>query len=151
LSYKRPESVLAVVYTASDKCLLLQRADQPDFWQSVTGSLNWQEQDPAEAVRRELFEETGLPIERIDNWRRVYVYPILPAWRSRYHPRVRFNFEHVFVVPLAEEKPVRLNPAEHRASAWLDFTEAEARASSWTNRNVIRELHRLRQSAAGDA
>ena len=59
--YKRPESVLVVVYTATGKVLLL-RVQPPYFWQSVTGSLRWGEREPRAAAARELREETGLAI-----------------------------------------------------------------------------------------
>lgn len=40
MNYKRPESVLVVIYAnSSGRVLMLQRRDDPDFWQSVTGSL----------------------------------------------------------------------------------------------------------------
>ena len=58
-TYKIPESVLVVVYAATGHILVMRRADLPDFWQSVTGSLDPGERPAATAVR-ELFEETGL-------------------------------------------------------------------------------------------
>ncbi len=40
MQYKRPVSVLVVIYAEDTKrVLMLQRRDDPDFWQSVTGSL----------------------------------------------------------------------------------------------------------------
>ena len=41
--FKRPESVLVVIYTRSRECLLLERTQPSGFWQSVTGSLRWGE------------------------------------------------------------------------------------------------------------
>ena len=38
MKYKIPVSVLVVVYTPELEVLLLERADKPGFWQSVTGS-----------------------------------------------------------------------------------------------------------------
>ncbi len=38
MAYKRPESILVVIYARqSGRVLMLQRRDDPDFWQSVTG------------------------------------------------------------------------------------------------------------------
>ncbi|PVF13341.1 dihydroneopterin triphosphate diphosphatase, partial [Yersinia pestis] len=35
MNYKRPESVLVVIYAkSSGRVLMLQRRDDPDFWQS---------------------------------------------------------------------------------------------------------------------
>lgn len=40
MAYKLPVSVLVVIYAEDTKrVLMLQRRDDPDFWQSVTGSL----------------------------------------------------------------------------------------------------------------
>ena len=58
--FKRPESVLVVVYTCTGKVLLLRRADIPEFWQSITGSMEWGDEQPAETAARELREETGI-------------------------------------------------------------------------------------------
>ena len=35
---KIPESVLVVIHTPALDVLLIERADKPGFWQSVTGS-----------------------------------------------------------------------------------------------------------------
>ena len=39
--YKRPESVLVLVYTMNKQVLLLRRRRFHHFWQSVSGSLEW--------------------------------------------------------------------------------------------------------------
>lgn len=138
LPYKRPESVLVVIYTAVGEVLLLQRREPPDFWQSVTGSLHWDEV-PAQAAARELAEETGITGVAIEDCGRINRYPILPAWRARYAPDVFENVEHVFRVQLPACAAIRLNPAEHVAMEWLPFGLAARRASSQTNRMAILE------------
>jgi len=42
-TFRRPESVLIVIYTEGGEFLLLERRRPPGFWQSVTGSLEWGE------------------------------------------------------------------------------------------------------------
>ena len=139
--YKRPESVLVVVYTWTGKVLLLKRADDPDFWQSVTGSQLWEETEPRQAAARELREETGLEaIEDLRNLQLTYRYPILPKWRPRYAPEVRENTEHAFALELPEEILITVNPAEHAGYGWFTFDEAAEKVASWTNREVILKL-----------
>lgn len=139
LPYKRPESVLVVIHTTDSEVLLLQRREPPDFWQSVTGSLRWDE-TPEQAAARELAEETGIAAATIEDCGRINRYPILPAWRARYAPEVFENVEHVFRVQLPECRVIRLNPAEHVAAQWLPFGQAARRASSQSNRAAILEL-----------
>lgn len=135
--FKRPESVLVVVYTRTGKVLMLKRADHAEFWQSVTGSLEWQNETPLITAQRELFEETGIEPAGMREWGRTNRYEILPQWRYKYAPGVTHNTEHVFSLELADEVPVHIDPKEHVDYVWLDFADAAARATSWTNRDVI--------------
>lgn len=136
--FKRPESVLVVVYTLTGKVLLLRRADDPGFWQSVTGSLLWEETEPRQAAVRELREETGLEAtEALQDAGLTHRYPILPKWRSRYAPEVKENTEHVYFLALPAERVITFNPAEHDEYRWYSFDEAAAKVKSWTNREAI--------------
>lgn len=139
--YKRPESVLVVIHTAAGEALLIKRTDLPDFWQSVTGALKWDE-TPIEAAVRELREETGIEMaaERLRDWKRTFEFPILPQFRHRYAPDVTVNLEHVFSLQLPERVPVRLGPREHTEHVWLPLSEAAARVWSWTNKAVLKEI-----------
>lgn len=139
--YKRPESVLVVIHTVTGEVLVMLRRQPPDFWQSVTGSLRWEETDPLDAARRELYEETGISdtVEVID-CKIVNRFPILPPWRHRYPPDITENIEHVFRVPLPERRPIILSPTEHDRYEWLPRAAAAARVTSWTNRDAILQL-----------
>lgn len=140
MSYKRPESVLVVIYTLSGEVLLLERCQPEGFWQSVTGSLAWNETAEAAALR-EVHEETGLDVaDVLVDCGRQNRFPILPAWRSRYAPDVENNLEHVFSARLPARRPVTLNPGEHRQAAWLPLEQARQKASSSTNRAAIGRL-----------
>lgn len=137
-SYKRPESVLILVTTGAGEVLMMERTSPHGFWQSVTGSLRWGESAPA-AAARELIEETGLRGGHLLKDLHTGVrFPIVPPWRARYAPAAHFNHEYWFVLELAARRTVRLNLEEHRQYRWMPATEAVHRASSWTNRKLIR-------------
>ena len=139
--YKRPESVLVVIYTATGEVLVLRRRQPPDFWQSVTGSLNWDETDPLDAARRELREETGLGDEvAVIACGVVNRFPILPPWRHRYAPDATENVEHMFRVHLPDRRPIVIHPAEHSEYQWLPRAAAAAKVASYTNRDAILQL-----------
>ena len=136
-SFKRPESVLVLVYTTTGEVLLMRRRTPDDFWQSVTGSLEWDE-TPEQAARRELLEETGLVAgNALIDCCITNRFPILPAWRARYAPEVVDNVEHVFRIAFPERPAIRIDPAEHLEYRWLDRESAAALASSYTNRDAV--------------
>jgi dATP pyrophosphohydrolase len=53
--YKIPESVLVVIFSADLQVLLLERADKPGFWQSVTGSKDSIDEPLSVTAIREFF------------------------------------------------------------------------------------------------
>lgn len=142
-SFKRPESVLVVVTSSTGEVLLLQRADSTDAWQSVTGSLKWEEHAPLEAARRELAEETGLKESgRLRDWQQANTYAIHPLWQHRYAPGVTHNTEHVFSLELGSPRPITINPREHRRWLWVSYAEAIDRIRFATNRQAVETLYR---------
>jgi dATP pyrophosphohydrolase len=150
-AYKTPVSVLVVVYTPSLEVLMLERADRPGFWQSVTGSQNGGESLEQTAVR-ELAEETGLDARRygLADWDTRNRYEIYLQWRHRYAPGVTHNTEHVFGVQVPRPLQITLAPREHTAYLWLPYREAADRAFSWSNAEAIRQLpQRLSAPEAG--
>jgi dATP pyrophosphohydrolase len=150
LKYKIPISVLVVVYTPDLQVLLLERADHPGYWQSVTGSQTEGETLEQTAVR-ELREETGLEASqhRLTDWRLANEYEIFPEWRWRYPPRVTRNTEHVFGLLLSAPLQVCVAPREHLGFVWLPWREAAQRCFSWSNAAAIRKLQQ--READGDA
>ena len=135
--YKRPESVLVLVYTQGGEVLLLRRVHPADYWQSVTGSLKWQEK-PLQGAYRELAEETGLePSEELLDCGYSNRFPIIAPWKARYAPEDRYNVEHVFRLELPAPIAIQLNLQEHSEYQWLPKEQAAARVSSWTNRDAI--------------
>ncbi len=142
-SYKRPESVLVVVYAATGETLLLKRC-KPMFWQSVTGSLDWPNETPADAARREVYEETGIELETgWTDWKISRYFPILPEYRDRFPPETRLNKEYMFSLRLDETCSVVLAPDEHDSFEWISLLEAKSRVWSWTNRAALDQIKAL--------
>ena len=141
VSFKLPVSVLVVVHTPDLRVLMLERADRPGFWQSVTGSQNPGETLEETAVR-ELAEETGIDARRYDliDWGRQNRFEIYLHWRHRYAPGVTHNTEHVFSLEVPQALEVVVSPREHLGHVWLPWAEAAERAFSWSNAQAIREL-----------
>jgi dihydroneopterin triphosphate diphosphatase len=138
-AFRRPESVLIVIYTARGEFLLLERVRPPGFWQSVTGSLEWGEMAD-DAARREIVEETGITQGLLRNLQWTQVYEILPSFGKKYAPGVTRNLEHAFALKLLDPVPVTLSPTEHVKYRWMSAAEAIDTVSSSTNRIIIEQL-----------
>ncbi len=142
-SYKIPRSTLVVIHTLKQEVLLIERADHPGYWQSVTGS-----QDEGETLRetaiREVAEETGIDATQhsLVDWQKKNVYEIYPIWRHRYPPGDTHNTENVFGLTLPDRVPVKLAPREHLQHVWLPVDKAAPLCFSWSNREAILDLPR---------
>jgi dATP pyrophosphohydrolase len=144
-NFKIPESVLVVVHTPSLDVLLIERADHPGFWQSVTGSKDAEGESLIDTARREVHEETGIQADagRFMDWAVSNVYDIYPAWQHRYEPGVTRNTEHVFSVCVPAGTPITLSPAEHTAFQWLPYRAAADTCYSPSNAEAILMLSRF--------
>ena len=72
MSHKIPVSVLVVIHTLDLHVLVMERADHPGFWQSVTGSCDALDEPLTDTAHREVLEETGIDSAR----------PHPPDWAS---------------------------------------------------------------------
>jgi dATP pyrophosphohydrolase len=139
VSHKIPVSVLVVIHTVALEVLLLERAQRPGYWQSVTGSLDALDEPLEHAARREVLEETGIAAAQhgLRRWNLVNSFEIYGHWRHRFAPGTTHNTEYVFSLALPERLPVVLAAQEHRASLWLPWREAAQKCFSWSNRDAI--------------
>ena len=153
ISYKIPQSILAVIYTKELDVLLIERADRQGFWQSVTGSRNSLSENLEQTAIREIFEETGIivvdtvtdpdPARRqvakryLTDWKIEHDFEIFSVWRHRFAPGVTTNTEHVFGLQVPTRFDVVLEPKEHLNAIWLPWKEAAAKCFSWTNKEAI--------------
>jgi dihydroneopterin triphosphate diphosphatase len=154
--YKIPESVLVVIHSPMLDVLLIERADRPGYWQSVTGSKDAEDEPLTLTARREVFEETGIhitdelpdnerllntvPTSNLVDWHLSNVYEIYPVWRHRYAPGVTMNTEHVFGLMVPRNIPIALAPREHINHMWLPFREAADKCFSPSNAEAILQL-----------
>lgn len=160
-AYKIPESVLVVIHTQDLNVLLIERADKPGYWQSVTGSKDDVNEALFETAIREVWEETGIRVENgamqsdkdnaketvlprtnLRDWQLQNVYEIYPVWRHRYAPGITHNTEHVFGLLVPNGIRVTLSPREHLRYMWLPYRDAAHQCFSASNAEAILQLPR---------
>ena len=140
--YKRPVSVLVVIYAQDTKrVLMLQRRDDPEFWQSVTGSLEEGETAP-QAAAREVKEEVAIDVAReqltLKDCQRTVEFEIFSHLRHRYAPGTERNTESWFCLALPHEREIVFT--EHLTYRWVNAADAAALTKSWSNRQAIEEF-----------
>lgn len=144
MTHKIPISVLVVIHTPELEVLVMERAGQPGFWQSVTGSVDALDEPLLQAAARELQEETGIVADGrqivLRDWNLSNVYEIYPIWRHRYAPGVTRNTEHVFSVQVPRDTVITLSPREHLHYAWLPHLAAADKCFSASNAEAILQL-----------
>ena len=146
---KIPISVLVVIYKSNGDVLLIERADRAHFWQSVTGSLDFPDEDLPLAAAREVLEETGidvylLPPDALQDMHHQIEYEIYPTWQHRYAPGVVRNTEHWFSLEVPDNIEIILAPREHVAYQWLPYCEAIKKCFSPSNGEAILHLFSAR-------
>ena len=136
-----------MVFSGDLEVLLLERADLPGGWQSVTGSKEDVAEELARTAARELREETGIDLGTnamagvaLVDWKQCNVYAIHPGWRDRYDAGIDHNVEHVFGVCVPRDCPVQVAAGEHLRYQWLPWQAAAGACFSHTNASAIRQL-----------
>jgi len=147
--FRRPVSVLVVVYTEDGQVLLLKRSKPFDFWQSVTGSLQPGESH-ADAAVRELREETGFQNHGVLEFSGVSrEFVIDPRWRHRFAPGVVENLEFEWRYRVPRTVDIVISDREHSEYRWVPIDVAIKTVWSWTNREALEELALRRTGTFG--
>ncbi|MDU7464198.1 MAG: dihydroneopterin triphosphate diphosphatase [Haemophilus haemolyticus] len=141
MQYKNNQSVLVVIYAKdTNRVLMLQRQDDPDFWQSVTGTIESGE-TPKNTAIRELWEEVRLEISEnstaLFDCKESIEFEIFPHFRYKYAPNVTHCREHWFLLAMEQEfEPVL---SEHLAYQWVFPEQAIQMTKSSNNAEAIRK------------
>lgn len=142
MAYKQPVSVLVVIYAKdTGRVLMLQRRDDPDFWQSVTGSFE-EGETASQAALREVKEEVAIDVAReqltLIDCQRTVEFEIFSHLRHRYAPGIVRNTESWFCLALPTEREIVFT--EHLTYRWVNAHEAAQLTKSWSNRQAIEEF-----------
>ncbi|MFZ7241797.1 dihydroneopterin triphosphate diphosphatase [Avibacterium avium] len=139
MTYKNPQSVLVIICAKNtNRVLMLQRKDDPDFWQSVTGSMENGE-TPRQTAIRELWEEVRLKISpnstALFDCNESVEFEIFPHFRYKYAPNITHAREHWFLCAVEEEFEPQLS--EHLAFKWVSPQQAMQMTKSPNNAAAI--------------
>ena len=141
MKFKNNQSVLVVIYAKdTNRVLMLQRQDDPEFWQSVTGTIESGE-TPKNTAIRELWEEVRLEISEnstaLFDCNESIEFEIFPHFRYKYAPNVTHCHEHWFLLAVEQEfEPIL---SEHLAHQWVSPEKAIQMTKSSNNAEAIRK------------
>ena len=142
MAYKLPVSVLVVIYAEDTKrVLMLQRRDDPDFWQSVTGSLE-EGETALQAAAREVKEEVTIDVAReqltLKDCQSSVEFEFFSQLFHRYATGTERYTESWFCIALPHEREIVFT--EHLTYRWVSAADAAALTKSWSNRQAIEEF-----------
>ncbi len=147
--YRRPVKVIAYLYRRTPQnqieYLLLKRTHDTaagSIWQTVVGSARWGE-GLAEAVRREVFEETSLT--RLHGFTAIgyafsFKFKLDPKFTSYYAPKVDEITNMVFAAEVQDEQEICIS-TEHVGYRWFTFEGALQKIYWVEDREAINRLH----------
>jgi lipoyl(octanoyl) transferase len=129
--------------------LLLRRTvERGDFWQPVTGGIKQHRQEtPLAAAARETQEETGLTGDLI-NLDYTHSFYLEPHLMKQPATTPQINCEYSFAMQ-ANTRKVVIDPQEHVAAEWVDYSEAMKRLVWQGNKTALTRVHQLHTNLAG--
>jgi len=131
---QREESAGAVLFYLADNVPEFLLLHYPaGHWDFPKGNIE-KDEDEVETVRREVYEETGLPtIEIIPGFRSEITYNYLKAGR-------RVQKKVVFLLARAPSKDVKIS-YEHRGYEWLAYDLAVRRVTFQNAKELLRKAY----------
>jgi dATP pyrophosphohydrolase len=146
---RQPTSILAYLarrFSTGIEYLLLHRVPISQtgleaFWQGVTGGLEDNE-EPPQAAKRELLEETGISPDRINPIGYNYTFPIQEKWKHFYPPGADTIVEHCFLAECFAPIDLRLSK-EHDLFQWCTIDEAMGLLLFPNSKKALRLCHKI--------
>ena len=125
MAYKKPESALVVLFDQHYRVLLLQRQDDPTFWQSVT--VHWK-RVTLETAYREVCEEIGIDAkahglvnghDKQTNTKFVAAITSLSSWYAQHRTRIFPSNKQRFTPCLNRALAVRMGVERRSTGAFM--------------------------------
>ncbi len=113
--------------------------DKGNFWQPVTGGVEYGE-EPYDAARREMIEETGIEPLEFHSLGYSFTYPIAGWWKKIHDWDADTMTEHVFYAIVDGDAEPKLSPDEHDCYQWLTLDDAVAILHWDDNRDSLRRV-----------
>jgi len=135
-SMRLPIQVQAILFRKSNEkiqYLIMKRTPEREgFWQPITGGLE-ESETRVEALRREVFEETGI---------KDFVRIIEDVHYFEYSDP-HFIKEYVFGVEIASTEKIILDEREHSEFRWCSFQEALDLLKWKENKEALTKLNKI--------